>query len=105
MQKGLISTEPEMSVPGLQNVWAIDDCAAVVNAHTGGQSPPTAQYAVRQAKQLADNVVHTLHGRPTRAFSYRSLGQVVSLGHRYAIAHIFGVRLTGFMAWLLWRTV
>jgi NADH dehydrogenase len=104
-EKGLVSTGPDMSVPGVENVWALGDCAAVVNARDGVLSPPTAQFAVRQAKHLADNIAQAVRGRSTRPFRYRSLGHVASIGHRRAIAHVLGIRLSGFPAWLLWRAV
>ncbi|MGD8630888.1 MAG: NAD(P)/FAD-dependent oxidoreductase [Gammaproteobacteria bacterium] len=104
-QKGLVSTGPDMSVAGLQGVWAIGDCAAVVNAHDGEPSPPTAQFAVRQGKQVADNIERVIRGKSTRPFSYRPLGQLASIGHRRAIAHVTGLQISGFPAWLLWRAV
>ena len=104
-QQGRIRTEPDMSLPGLKNVWAIGDCAAVVNAHDAVLSPPMAQFAVRQATQVADNIIRVLAGKSTLPFSYRSPGQVVSLGHRRAVAHVGSIKLSGFAAWLLWRAV
>jgi NADH dehydrogenase len=104
-QKGLVSTEPDMSLPGLESVWAVGDCAAVVNARGGELSPPTAQFAVRQARQAAHNILRRVRGKSTRPFRYRSLGEVASIGHRRAIAYVLGVRFSGFAAWLLWRAV
>jgi NADH dehydrogenase len=103
--KGLMDTAPDMSVPGAEGVWAVGDCAAITNAYDNSSSPPMAQYAVRQARQVADNIVRTLQGGATRPFSYRSRGHMTSIGHRRAIAHVLGIRLSGFPAWLLWRSV
>jgi NADH dehydrogenase len=104
-EQGLIRTQPDMSVPGLDGIWAIGDCAAVINARDGTLSPPTAQFAVRQGRQLADNLVRAIAGKETRPFSYRARGQVATIGHRRAIAEVFGVKLAGFPAWLLWRAL
>ncbi len=103
--KGLVSTRSDMSVPGLEGVWAIGDCAAVVNAYDGEPSPPTAQFAARQGKQVAENIGRAIRGESTRAFNYHSLGQLASIGHRRAIVHMTGLRFSGFPAWLLWRAV
>ncbi len=100
-QKDLIATAPDMSVPDQPGLWAIGDCAAVVNAHDGALSPPTAQFAVRQARQVADNIVRAIDGQATRPFRYRPRGQVASIGHRRAVGEVFGLRLSGFPAWLL----
>ena len=102
-QGGRVETEPDMSVPGYPGLWALGDCAAVVNAHNGRLSPPTAQFATQQAKQLADNLVRNLRGEPTRSFSYKPKGQMASIGHNKAVAKVFGLHLSGFVAWLLWR--
>jgi NADH dehydrogenase len=100
-----LRTAPDMRVEGQDSVWALGDCAAVPNAHDGSVCAPTAQIAVRQAKQLARNVVAAVGGRPTRPFSYRPLGMLASIGNRKAVGLLFGIRLSGFPAWFLWRGV
>lgn len=101
--RGRIKTNPDMSVPGHPGVWALGDCAAVPNAYADGICPPTAQFADRQAGQLADNILASLAGAETRPFRYKPSGQLSSIGHNKAVAQIFGLRLSGFFAWLLWR--
>jgi NADH dehydrogenase len=49
--------------------------------------------------------VAALRGEPKRAFAFTALGKMGSLGRRSAVAEIFGVRLSGFLAWWLWRTI
>ncbi len=89
----------------MSGVWALGDCAAVVNAHDGRPSPPTAQFATRQAEQLADNLLRSLRGNETRPFSYESRGQLATIGNQRAVAEIFGVKLSGLIAWILRRGV
>jgi NADH:ubiquinone reductase (H+-translocating) len=101
--RGRLVVNADMSVPGIEGVWAAGDCAAVMNALDGKLAPPTAQFAESQAKQLAANIVARLAGRPTRPFRYRPKGQLSSIGHNKAVAEIFGVKLSGFIAWLMWR--
>jgi NADH dehydrogenase len=104
-ERGLIKTNPDMSVEGSDNLWAIGDCAAVLNAEDRTLSPPTAQFAVRQGRQLADNLARVVRGEVARPFSYRSRGQLATIGHRRAVAQLFGVTVSGFPAWLMWRAV
>lgn len=104
-QRGRLETAPDMSIPGFPGLWALGDCAAVINARDDRASPPTAQFATRQARQLADNLVCKLRGKHTRPFAYKPVGQLASIGHNKAVAQIFGLRLHGFVAWLLWRGV
>ena len=105
LQHGRLVTNPDMSVTGASNVWAIGDCAMIPNAFDQRPSPPTAQFAMRQAQQLAANLLRTFRGLPTRPFSFRNLGMLASLGNRTAVAEILGVRISGFIAWLLWRAI
>ena len=51
----------------------------------------------------ARTVVAKLTGKPTVPFAYTPKGQMASIGHNKAVAEIFGVRLSGFIAWLMWR--
>lgn len=104
-QRGRLEVAPDMSVPGAAGVWALGDCAAVPNARDGKTSPPTAQFAERQARQLAANLVRKARGQATRPFRYRPMGQLAAIGHNKAVAELFGVKLAGFVAWLLWRGV
>jgi NADH:quinone reductase (non-electrogenic) len=101
--RGRLVVNADFSVPGVEGVWAAGDCAAVVNALDGKTAPPTAQFAEAEARVLAENVVAKLQGRPTQAFRYRPKGQLSSIGHNKAVAEIFGVKLSGFIAWLMWR--
>ena len=104
-ERGRIRVNPDMSVPGFAGVWALGDCAAVPNRADSTVSPPTAQFATSQAKQLAANIVDQLRGGQTRAFAFEPIGQLSTIGHNKAVAQLFGVKLSGFMAWLLWRGV
>ena len=93
-----------LEVPGFPGVWALGDCAAIVGAD-GKPVPPTAQHATREAHTVAQNVRAAFDGRPATVFSFAGLGKLGSLGHHSAIAEVMGVRFSGFLAWLLWRTV
>src|SRR5262249_9075137 len=43
--------------------------------------------------------------QPTRPFSYKPLGMLASIGNRKAVGLVFGVKVSGFPAWFLWRGV
>ena len=102
-QRGRIETQPDMAVRGLLGVWAIGDCALVRNQRDGSASPPTAQFAVAQARQLAGNIVRSVAGQPTLPFAYSAKGMMATIGHMKGVAELFGLRLSGLPAWLLWR--
>ncbi|MBM2822454.1 MAG: disulfide oxidoreductase [Thermoleophilia bacterium] len=99
-ERGRVLIDATLRVEGCKNVWALGDCAAVVNTRTpGATDPPTCQHALRQARRLAKN----LTGSP-RPYGYRMLGQVATLGYHKGIAEIPGVRLRGFLGWWVART-
>jgi len=105
LQSGRVATDEFLRVPGFDGVFALGDAAAVPDVHRGGLCPPTAQYAVRQATTLGRNLVAALHGRPPERFSFGGLGQLAIVGHRCGVAQVAGVKLSGFLAWALWRSV
>lgn len=102
---GRLRVSPELEVEDCPGVWAFGDCAQVPNPDGRTFAPPTAQHAIRQARTAADNIVRTIAGQPRRAFSFAGLGRMGSLGHRCAVAEVFGVQISGFFAWWLWRTI
>ena len=104
-EKGRLLTEPDLRLKGSANVWAIGDCACIINTHDGQPSPPTGQFAEREGRQCAENIVRTLLGEATRPFSFRVLGQLCSIGGHCAVAEMFGFKLSGFLAWFTWRGV
>jgi NADH dehydrogenase len=110
-RNGGIVVRRDMSVIGAPGVWGIGDCAWVPKvddadqAERGAWYPPTAQHAIREGPALADNIIATLRGTPTKPFSYNSLGTMASLGGRRGVAALPGdFVLTGFLAWILWRS-
>jgi NADH:ubiquinone reductase (H+-translocating) len=104
-EKGRIRTEPDMRIEGQTNAWAIGDCALIVNAFDNKPSPPTGQFAERQGRQAALNLVRILQGEPTRPFRFKALGQLCSIGGYEAVAEMLGMRIAGFSAWVMWRGV
>lgn len=103
--RGALVTESDMRLTGSATAWAIGDCARIVNAHDGSISPPTGQFAERQGRQVAENIARAIAGDPTRPFSYKPLGVFCAIGGRHAVAEILGRRVSGFVAWFLWRAI
>jgi len=105
LEKGRLKTDPDMKVSGTTNLWSLGDCALVPNAFDGRTSPATAQFAMQQARQLAENLKSTSQRAATKPFKFHPRGMLASIGHRNAVAVIYGVKLSGFFAWFLWRGI
>ena len=96
---GRVLVDETLRVVGSSRIWALGDCAAVPNEATPGETDPaTCQHALRQARRLAGN----LRGTP-RAYSYRTRGQMATLGSRHGIALVGGMRVKGVLGWIIAR--
>jgi NADH:ubiquinone reductase (H+-translocating) len=105
-EKGRLVVNQFLQLSDWPNVWAIGDCAFVPDVRNEGKShPPTAQHAIREGQIVAENIVAALSGRSLRAFSFKTIGLLASIGRRMGVARIFGFNFSGFFAWWMWRTV
>jgi len=102
-ERGYLIAETDLRVRGQDNVWGIGDCA-VSPSPDGTPYAATAQNAVRQGEHLARNLAGVLRNRPTRPMRYRPAGTLAALGCRTGVARLFGVKLSGFPAWFVWRS-
>jgi NADH dehydrogenase len=104
---GRVKVDRSFRVEGHETVWSLGDCAMIPMtdgaSERGDFAPPTAQFAVREAAALAEAIGAVEAGRPPAPFDYASKGALASLGARRGVADVMGVRLTGVVAWLLWR--
>jgi NADH dehydrogenase len=100
---GVFATDLTLACKGRPGHWAVGDNAGVPDPINGGLCPPTAQFAIREAKTCARNIVAAIDGRPLSEFRFKSLGMLASLGRRSAVAEIMGMRFSGFVAWCAWR--
>lgn len=110
-KRGALITEGTFAARGQANIWALGDCANVPNGATSDGCPPTAQFALRQAKTLAHNIYATVHGEPLQSFSFKPLGISCVVGHQTACVELnipmtnFTIRFSGLIAWLGWRAI
>jgi len=103
--RGRILVDESMRVGGEENIWAIGDAALVPDVRGGGFCPPTAQYAMRQGRQCARNVLAALQAKSLRPFQFGGFGQLAIVGSHLGVGRVFGVKVSGLLAWFLWRSV
>jgi NADH dehydrogenase len=111
-RRGAVIVESTMAVAGHAGVWAVGDCAALKDGKTGNPCPPTAQFALREARTLARNIRASIQGRALQPFHFDSLGALCVVGHQTACAELTvpfarqkSMRFRGLLAWLLWRGI
>ena len=104
VERGKVVVESSGRVKGLANVWSAGDCAIFPKAD-GGNCPETAQFAMRQGALVAKNIAASFAGRELKPFRFTGLGELATIGHRKAVAQVFGMRFSGMIAWFMWRSI
>jgi NADH:ubiquinone reductase (H+-translocating) len=111
-KRGALVVENTLELPGHPGLWALGDCASVMDAKTSKPCPPTAQFALREAEVVAKNICAELQGRSKQRFHFDSLGALCVVGHQTACAELTvpllknrSMRFSGLFAWLMWRGI
>jgi NADH dehydrogenase len=99
-----VRVEPTLRIAGHPEVYAIGDVAFLADAH-GQPYPMLAQVAMQQGDVAARNILHAIAGEPPQVFRYRDKGTMATIGRRRAVADVFGLQFSGFIAWALWLGV
>ena len=105
LQRGRIVVDSTLEVPRFPGVWAVGDCAAIIDPTSKNPYPPTAQHALREGRRAARNICARLKGERATPFVYKAPGQLASIGRRTGVARIFGLKFSGVIGWALWRSV
>lgn len=101
---GRAIVEPDCTIPGHPEVFVLGD-AANFNHQDGGPLPGICPVAIQMGEYTARTIVGDLSGRPRRAFHYWDKGQLAVIGRGRAVADIWKVHFSGFIAWLVWTFV
>ena len=111
-KRGAARVDTTLAVAGRRGLWALGDCAAVIDSKTNQPCPPTAQFALREGRVLARNIKAAIRGRKLEPFHFDSLGALCVVGHHTACAELNlpwpirrSVRFSGLLAWLMWRGI
>jgi NADH dehydrogenase len=99
---GRIEVNPDLSVPGHPEVFAVGDVASCAGRH-GDPLPGVAQVAIQGGRHAGRMIRAQLEGRPTTPFRYFDKGSMATIGRHDAVAELpGGIRLTGTIGWLAW---
>jgi NADH dehydrogenase len=78
LNRGRIVTNEYLEVEDWAGVWALGDCASIMDRKTARPYPPTAQHALRQGKTVAKNVSAEIRGGTKTRFSFFHIGSARS---------------------------
>jgi NADH dehydrogenase len=101
---GRVSVTPDLSIPAHPNVFVIGDLARVEQP-SGQLAPGLAAVAMQEGRTAARNILASLRGGERTAFRYHDKGQLATIGKHRAVAQLRHVRLTGYIAWVMWLFV
>jgi len=97
---GRIGVNPDLTIPGYPEVFVVGDMISLNNL------PGVAQVAIQGAKYAAAEIENRLRGDPPQPpFRYFDKGSMATISRFRAVAMIGKVRITGFVAWLMWLAV
>ncbi len=101
---GRVLVEPDLTLPGHPEVFVIGDTASLME--NGKPLPGVAPVAMQQGRYVARAIRRRLAGKTNNApFHYRNKGNLATIGRSYAITDLGFLKLTGFVAWLIWLVV
>ena len=101
---GRVLVNPDLTVPGRDDIFVIGDLAALVQ--DARPIPGVASAAIQEGRHAARNIVRALHGEPCLPFRYCDKGSFATIGRGAAVGELLGgFQLSGFLAWLAWLVV
>jgi NADH dehydrogenase len=102
---GRVRVAPDLSVPGHAEIFVIGD-AAFLTGPTGEPLPGLAPVAKQQGQYVGEVVARLVRREPQPPpFHYRDQGALATIGRHSAVADLGWIRLTGWVAWILWGIV
>lgn len=103
-ERGYIICDRTTKVKDHDNLWAVGD-SAFIPTKEGKPHGATAQNASRQGPLAATNVLRQMRGEPLKDFEFSEIGSLAAIGCRTAVARVMGIKVSGLLAWFMFRTV
>jgi NADH:ubiquinone reductase (H+-translocating) len=99
---GRIKVQPNLSVQNYPDLYVVGDLASATDEH-GKPLPGLAQVAMQGGAYAAKTILRKVKGQSALPpFRYFDKGTLAVIGRASAVADVFGVHLSGFLAWLVW---
>jgi NADH dehydrogenase len=101
-RSGKIKVNPDLTIPNYSDIFVVGDLADRSDEH-GKQLPGVAQVAIQGGRYAAKVILARLQNRPAPPpFRYFNKGDLAVIGRAAAVANIFGVHVSGLLAWIVW---
>ncbi|CAG1000747.1 NADH dehydrogenase [Anaerolineales bacterium] len=97
---GRICVLPTLQLPDHPEIFVIGDTAFL--EENGQLLPMLATVAIQQGATAAKNIRRQMDNLPLETFHYKDPGLLATIGRNAAVARIFGISFSGFIAWVIW---
>jgi NADH:ubiquinone reductase (H+-translocating) len=98
---GRVRVADSLQIPNHPEVFVVGDAAYLVNGN-GQPLPMLSTVAIQQGKVTARNIQRIIQSEKPEAFHYKDPGLLATIGRNAAVARIWGLSFSGFIAWLIW---
>jgi NADH dehydrogenase len=105
LERGRVRVEPDCSLPGHPDVFAIGDITYFVDEPTKAPLPGVAQVAIQMGRHVAEIIRYQTKAGQRPKFRYRDKGIMATIGRSRAVVQIGDLHMTGYLAWLAWLFV
>jgi NADH dehydrogenase len=103
-RSGRVCVDASMNVPGKERVFVVGDAASIIQ--DGHPLPGLAQVAIQSGAYVGRVIAGEITGRANaRPFHYFDKGNLAVVGQNYALFERNEIRLSGFLAWLVWAFI
>jgi NADH dehydrogenase len=103
-KSGRILVDKYLRLKNHPEVFALGDCALVIDHRTQNPYPPTAQHAIRQAISVSKNVINSIDEHEALvSFVYDTKGSMAKIGKKDGVALLMGREFRGLFAWFIWK--
>lgn len=103
-ERGAVRVDPFLRVEGSERIYAVGDVTIARDDRTGAPYPRVAPIAISQGIRAAANVENAAFQRPLEPYHAHHAGKIVSLGDGVALVDLLGIRVTGTLAWWIYRS-
>ncbi len=103
-ERGAIRIDKQLRVQGFENVIAIGDVAMLIDERSNQPYPPVAPIAISQGIRAAGNIENHILGRSLEPYQAHHAGKIISLGSGVALIDLLGFKITGKLAWFIYRS-
>ena len=97
---GRIRILPTLQLPQHPEAFVIGDAAFL--KENGQALPMISTVAIQQGVSTAKNIRRMMNGKTLESFHYKDPGLLATIGRNAAVARIFGISFSGFIAWVIW---